>query len=376
MEKIFAWFMKALNALLAWFYIATGGSVKLPVPIRISTPPAVMLVSEDEYAVLWATNRKGTGSVIVTKDGAETVFHDTASGTLRSDDRLHVVRVPKAALDGCGSYRVESRHILFNFGYFALKGRRTGSKSYAFRGCAGQKEVRALFFADVHGKQEQALRNAAALTQSAPADLVILGGDIPNDGLLAQNSFETGILGLAAAMSGGEIPVLYCRGNHETRGRWATRIGRYFPTKTGEMYYTAHFGPISFTVLDTGEDKDDDHPEYFGLADFAAYRSRQEAWLKALTMAPGYDFRVCVSHMGGLDRESFFGNWFLPLRDNLGITHIFCGHGHSNKIWVSNGVCCYEDGGPDTGSLLVFGGGGITAQSVASPGEIRDWGDL
>jgi len=344
--------------------------------MRIRTPPAVMLVGEDDYAVLWATNRKGTGSVVVTIDGEERIFHDAASGTIRSDDKLHVARVPKAVLDGCDSYRVESRHILFNFGYFALKGRQTGSKSYAFRGYAGQEEIRALFFTDVHGKKKQALRNAAALTQAAPADLVILGGDIPNDGLFSRKSFVGGILGLAAAMSGGEIPVLYCRGNHETRGQWATRIGRYFPTKTGEMYYTASYGPISFTVLDTGEDKGDGHREYFGLADFAAYRMREKAWLDALPIAPGYAYRVCVSHMGGLDREGFFDDWFLPLRKNMGVTHVLCGHGHSNKTWETNGLRCYEDGGPGTGSLLVFRGGGIAAHSVRAPGAIRVFGEL
>lgn len=376
MEQISNWFTQALSALLAWFYATTGGAVMLPMPMRISTPPAVMIISEDEYAVLWATDKRGTGCVVVTTDGGERIFYDTASGTIRSGDNLHVARVPKAALDNCSSYRVESQYVLFNFGYFALKGGRAASGEYAFKGYAGQEEVRALFFTDVHGEREQALRNAAALTQAAPADLVIFAGDIPDDGLLTQKAFEDGILGLAASMSGGEIPVLYCRGNHETRGQWATEIGRYFPTRTGEMYYTANYGPIAFTVLDTGEDKDDNDPEYAGLADFAAYRAREQAWLDALPIAPGYDYRVCVSHMGDLDREGFFGNWFLPLRDNLGVTHVFCGHGHNNKTWVSNGVRCYEDGGPGTGSLLVFRGGEIAAQSVASPGEIRDWGKL
>jgi len=376
MEQISSWFTQTLSALLAWFYAATGGAVMLPVPMRISTPPAVMIVSEDEYAVVWATNQKGTGSVVVTKDGAERVFHDAASGTLRTDDSLHVVLMPKAALDCCDSYRVESQYVLFNFGYFAFKGRQAASQEYAFRGWAGQEEVRALFFTDVHGQRDQALRNATALTQAAPADLVVFAGDIPNDGLLTQKQFEDGILSLAASMSGGVVPVLYCRGNHEARGQWATQIGRYFPTKTGEMYYTASYGPISFTVLDTGEDKDDDHPEYAGLADFAAFRARQKAWLDALPMATGYDYRVCISHMGNLDRAGFFDGWFLPLRDNLGVTHVFCGHGHRNQTWESNGLRCYEDGGPNTGSLLIFRGGEIYAQSVAMPGEIRDFGKL
>jgi len=370
MEKL----TQILSALLAWFYAATGGAVPLPMPMRITMPPAVMIVGEDEYAVLWATNRRGTGSVVVTLDGEELVFHDTAGGVLRSDDSLHVARVPKAALDGCDSYRAESQYVLFNFGYFALKGGRAASGEYAFRGYGGQEEIRALFFTDVHDDRDQALRNAEALTRDAPADLVIFAGDLCE--LHLQKNFADGILGLAADMSGGVIPVLYCRGNHETRGNWAAQIGRYFPTATGEMYYTAGYGPISFTVLDTGEDKDDDHPEYSGLVDFAAFRAREKAWLDSLTMAEGYGYRVCVSHMGNLDRAGFFDGWYLPLRENLGITHAFCGHGHNNSTWESNGLRCYEDGGPATGSLLVFRDGEIYARSVAVPGEIRDFGLL
>ena len=376
MEQIVAWFERIFIGILAWFYALTGGALLLPVPIRITVPPAVMLVSENEYAVMWATNKRGSGRLTVTTDSVERTFHDAASGTIRSDDTLHVVRVPKAVLDGCDSYRVHSQYVLFHAGYFAFKGCQAASREYGFRGYAGQSEIRALFFTDVHGQREQALRNAAALTQEAPADLVIFAGDISNDGLFIKKSFTGGILALAAAMSGGGIPVLYCRGNHEARGQWATELRRYFPTGTGEMYYTAGYGPVSFTVLDTGEDKADDHPEYAGLADFAAYRAREDAWLRALPMAPGYGYRVCVSHMGGLNQAGIFDNWFAPLRDNLGVTHVFCGHGHDNRTWVSNGLRCYEDGGTDIGSLLVFRDGEIFAKSVAAPGDIRDFGKL
>ena len=374
MEKISNWFMQALSTVLAWFYALTGGALVLPVPIQITAGPAVMIVSESEYAVMWATNRKGTGSVVVTKDGEALAFNDTGSGTLRSDDTLHVARVPKAVLDACDTYRVESQYVLFNMGYFAFVGGKASSAERAFRSYAGQEEIRALFFTDVHDDRAQAMRNAAALTQDAPADLVIFAGDLCE--LKVQKDFVNGIVGLAASMSGGTIPVLYCRGNHETRGQWATEMRRYFPTRTGEMYYTADYGPISFTVLDTGEDKQDDHQEYFGMADFAAYRAQEDAWLRALTQAPGYDYRVCVSHTNNLDRAGFYDNWYLPLRDNLGVTHVFCGHGHRNQAWVSNDVQCYEDGGPNTGSLLVFRNGGIYAYSVASPGEIQDFGKL
>jgi len=383
METIGAFLGGVIDRVVAWFmalYMAAGGVLLLPVPIKITAPPVVMIVSETQYAVLWATDKRGTGALHVTADGETRTFYDSASGTIRSDDTLHVVRVDKEILDGCDSYSVQSQYALFNFGYFALKGCQTASQAYAFRGYGGGGTVRALFYTDVHGDRAGALASAAALRAQAEGapDLVVFAGDIPDDGLLFKKSFIDGILAQAAALSGGEIPVLYARGNHESRGQWGTELRRYFPTDTGELYFTASYGPVSFTVLDTGEDKADDHPEYAGLADFAAYRARQGNWLNGLAMdtSADYEYRVCVCHDTNLAREEFYGNWYTPLRENLGVTHIFCGHGHNNSTWEREGIRHYENGTAGMGSLLTFTGGEIFAQSATASGTIRDFGKL
>lgn len=45
------------------------------------------------------------------------------------------------------------------------------------------------------------------------------------------------------------------RGNHENRGAYAQHWLDYFPTPTGETYYTFRRGPAFFIVLDGCEDK-------------------------------------------------------------------------------------------------------------------------
>ena len=54
----------------------------------------------------------------------------------------------------------------------------------------------------------------------------------------------------------------------------------YLDQPEGRYYYSFSRGPVSFVVLDSGEDKPDDAPVYAGLADFDAYRSKQAEWLK------------------------------------------------------------------------------------------------
>ena len=356
-------------------YASLGGIIPLPLPMKITVPPVVFLVSEDAYAVLWETSRKGTGWLAVTVDGEVHTFYDVSSGSLRGEDRLHVVRVPKDILDGCEGYQAGSRRVLWNFGYFAFMGRRAVSKSYAFRGYEGQDEIRALFFTDQHGEQKKAIANAEVLQEDGRADLVILAGDIPKDGLFRRKSFTRGVLGLAGKLSGGETPVLYARGNHETRGKWAAQLRHYLPTDTGELYFTARYGPVHFTLLDSGEDKRDGHHEYYGMAAFAGYRAKQLEWLGGLDAGGDYAYRVCVSHADNLDREGMYDNWYAPLRERLGVTHLFCGHGHNNRAWENGGVAHYMDGGPGTGSLLVFTGGEVHARSATGT-DIREFGRL
>ena len=330
-------------------------NISLPGPNRISAPPVVMLAGGGEYAVVWASSRRSTGTLVVAANDREQQFHDTATGMLRHNDKLHVVRVAREILDNCDYYRVQSRAMIHNTGYIALRGGRTESRRYSFKGYRGQADIHALFCTDIHGEQKQALANARALRENAGAgpDLIILGGDIPSDGLHSRRSFTKGVLGLAAKLGGSERPVLYARGNHETRGQWAAELARY----TGSLYFTADYGPIAFVVLDSGEDKPDDHPEYSGLADFTAYRARQLAWLSGLARSNA-KYRAAVCHMHEPEHE-----WYAQLR-RIGVTHLFVGHDHNNASWRHAGICHFEDGGPATASWLTFRGGEIAAASA------------
>ena len=330
-------------------------TISLPVPNKITTPPAVMLFDENNYTVLWATSRPSTGTLVVITDGKKQLFHDAAAGVIRHNDKLHSVRIAKDILDRCDSYYVQSRAVVYHTGYVALKGQRAKSKHYHFQGYRGQAAIHALFCTDIHGKQRWAVKNAKALQQQASSapDFIILGGDIPHDGLHTRRSFTKGVLGLCAKLGGSERPVLYARGNHETRGQWASELMRY----TGNLYFAASYGPISFVVLDSGEDKPDHHPEYSGLADFSTYHAKQFAWLCKQNPSD-LAYRVAICHQHVLDER-----WYPQLR-RLGISDIFVGHEHNCRSWVHADISHYEDGGPNTASWLLFSGGKIVTTSA------------
>ncbi len=149
-------------------------------------------------------------------------------------------------------------------------------------------------------------------------------GDICND-MQNKDYAEIGIFDTAAQLSGGTVPCVYTRGNHETRGEFSGYLLQYLPSDTGEFYFTFEYGPMSSVVLDFGEDKIDTHPEYSGLVDYNNYRIEENDWLGTVQSYGGEPtYRIAFCH--GPNIINHFGfNWLQPVR-------------HGERIWLSAGT--------------------------------------
>lgn len=91
-----------------------------------------------------------------------------------------------------------------------------------------------------------------------------------------------------------DIPACFVSGNHDFRGSWISKkeevmMARHPAERTGAEWdlkwnFAVRLGQIALIGMDTGEDKPDGHPKWFGLANFEAYRRAQSVWLaKALS---------------------------------------------------------------------------------------------
>ena len=98
------------------------------------------------------------------------------------------------------------------------------------------------------------------------------------------------------------IPIFATRGNHENRGSFSPSFLDYFPTSTGEVYYTFRQGPAYFVVLDCGEDKPDSDIRYYGLSTTDAYREQEARWLKGVVESEEY--RAAPLHIVVLFRST------------------------------------------------------------------------
>ena len=104
--------------------------------------------------MVWATSVKGTGYLTYTYDGKEYTVYDAASGNIKTDDTVHVVKVKKEHLDH-NTYQVHSQSVLFKFGYTAFKGATVSSEAISFRGYSGQDEIEIVSVSDIRRRNQK-----------------------------------------------------------------------------------------------------------------------------------------------------------------------------------------------------------------------------
>lgn len=274
----------------------------------------------------------------------ETDYYDESNGILRSDTVLHRVTVPMSELDAAGAYTVCWREVAERKPYFPVIGD-VQSVSFPFRPLRSDS-IRAYMLADTHGAFEAPVGAAKAFAERyGGIDLLILNGDI----LEHSGDAEKFMLyyQIAEALTGGEIPVIISRGNHDLRGKYAEKLADYMPNENGNSFYTFRLGNLWGILLDCGEDKNDDHPEYGGTICCHAFRARETAFLQQVIARADMEFaeagvahRIVISHVPftQIERAPFdieqdtYCRWVQLLNDRIQPKFLLSGHIHRAYI--------------------------------------------
>ena len=157
------------------------------------------------------------------------------------------------------------------------------------------------------------------------------------------------IVEFGGELSKGVMPIIYVRGNHETRGKEAANLPDYLGLDS--FYYTTEYGDYSFLVLDSGEDKEDNHPEYGGMVDYGQYRKSMVEWMKTLpktdkkTIALVHSYEICIE-------EDLSSSAYSEL-NRLDVKQIISGHTHTCEFLENNGMNVYIDGGHSGGTFII-----------------------
>ena len=107
-----------------------------------------------------------------------------------------------------------------------------------------------------------------------------------------------------------DIPVFFESGNHDFRGSWISKkeevvFARHPAERRGDQWdlkwnFAVRLGDLAMIGMDTGEDKPDGHPKWFGLANFSPYRQAQAKWLEEALRRPDIasaKFKVLFCHI-------------------------------------------------------------------------------
>lgn len=353
--RIIACVLLACLAVLAVFHIQINA---------IWFAPTVYAV-EDTYQIVWYTSARSNGWVEINGEK----YYDAQSGNIRSTEKVHKVTVPMEVLDGAKSYSIHSQGTLIHHGYFSVKGRHL-TERYAFRPVDDSDGIQFHNISDTHDYPTGAIASAAYWGDRL--DFLVLNGDIATAAETDREMLE--ILDIASAITGGERPVVYARGNHETRGESAASAYKYVGcSDEGNFYYEVRLGPVWILLLDCAEDKEDGHREYGGMADYSAYRAAEDAWLDGVLAnpeqsynAPGVAYRLLVSHVPvnvtGEPEPELYASW-VEKANGIGLDLAISGHTHECAFIEPEGL--YRDEPVASTYWAVIG----SAQSDISTGQ-------
>lgn len=309
--------------------------------LAITHGPYLQAVTETSATAVWLTNKNCVSRVEYAAEGAAfdsnevTTVFASHHGLLDANTRIHKTALTNLKAGHVYTYRVVSREIVKFDPYEVTYGDTVTAGPYRVQTCDPRK--REFSFCVVNDIHEQAERLDSLLSMVSwdATDLVFLNGDMV-DHWTRENQVFDGFLDICVKRFAKEIPFVYVRGNHETRGALARDFIDYFPTPNGRYCYSFRHGPVSFLVLDSGEDKPDSNKEYSGLVDFDAYRAEETEWLREAVQDDSFKksrYRIAFVHMPPLAEEGAYGmsqihQLWSPVLNRARIDLLLCGHTH------------------------------------------------
>lgn len=312
--------------------------------IKITHDPYLQNLGENEVTIVWTVNKPSIGWVELAPDDG-THFYKTerprffhAKNGIKLTSTVHAVHLKELQPGTRYRYRVYSQEVLSHVGWRVIYGNVAatsvyGKKPLEFQTSDHTKQtVNFAMVNDIHGKSD-VLEKLVSHCDLKTTDLFLFNGDMVSIFNNEKEIFE-GFMDKATALFASELPMYYTRGNHETRGSFASSFQQYFSPDQDHIYYMFRQGPVCFVILDSGEDKPDSDLEYAGINAYDEYRSEQAKWLEQVLESKEYKeapFKVVVCHMppfGGWHGEQEIAEKFLPLLNKANVDIMLCGHLH------------------------------------------------
>lgn len=265
--------------------------MKRELPCNLNAHPSVFVL-DGRYQIITPF---ACSAIVWVKVGDKT-YYDDSNGIIKSNLYVHKVEVPMDELDSAREYTLCYRKMIERTPYFPVS-EDTVELKYTFKP-VGDGDIHVYHISDAHNMEEPTIEAGKYFGDSL--DLLILNGDIPDHS--GDTANFNSIYRICSGITEGTLPIVFSKGNHDTRGIYGEEFERYTPEDNGRPYYTFRLGKLWGLVLDCGEDKDDSHDAYSHTTCFHNYRLKETQWLenvikKGEYKADGIEHRLVISHV-------------------------------------------------------------------------------
>jgi len=263
----------------------------------------VVYAVEDEYQIVYST--KADSIAWVTINGVD--YYDLYSGSMR-DGYIHKICVPMEVLNEAGAYQVHAEKVIYRGPFGSFFGKEIQMEN-AFFAPNFKDGIQYLCVSDVHMNKEAAIESLDKASKVSSSDQLdenresyidfyVSVGDLVSD----VETFEDANYAneVFREVTKGQVPVIYCRGNHEVKGEYGDDLYRFVGSKDEKFYYTVKMDSVYVLVTDIGEDHDDFWWEFCGTAQFDEYRAEQLEFLQEELYSrefENYEYRLHVCHI-------------------------------------------------------------------------------
>lgn len=358
----------ATGAVFFFFSIWIQGRQAKEESLTIIHGPYIQNVTENSATIIWFTNKNCVSKIEYGRGENFRTFPQWGSllqtsvrsrhGLIDAFTACHRVTITGLEPGGQYPYRVVSKEIVQFQPYEILYGDTVVSEIFSFRTLdRGAESITFCVVNDIHENTDR-LDTLLQNVDWENTDVVFLNGDTLSH-IEEEDQIFNGFLDKCVERFATRIPFVFVRGNHETRGKYARHLEEYLSNPGNRFYFSFNHGPVHFVVLDSGEDKEDSHPVYAGLADFDFYRSQQAAWLKKDFQGEKFKesaFTVVFCHIPPFGGNEWYGEQAIrkawaPLLNEGDIDLLICAHTHRfKKMDPVEGIHSYPIliGGTDT----------------------------
>lgn len=351
--------MKRLGFLIIFSLASLISSAQeAPKANAITHGPYLCDMKQDGVTVAWTTALPSLSWVEVApvNDGnfykqERPSYFQTVAGKRLVDRTQHAIRIEGLDPNTKYQYRIFSKdaEYLSKIGWlkYGKPVATSVSGKYSFTTFAKErKDVSFVVVNDIHG-QPDFMKEVLANVDFSTLDFVMFNGDM-SSWVTSEEELFKDYMDTSVALFATHTPIMYARGNHETRGRFSHKLSDYFPTTDGRFYQVYYDGDVCFLVLDGGEDKPDSDYEYSGTAQYDAYREQEAQWLKKVVASD--EFKNARARIVFLHIPPPVGDWhandhlqktFMPILNEADIDVMLSGHTHRYSFNEANGKASF-----------------------------------